>query len=483
MPSTPVIAWYRNDLRIADHAPLAAAARHDAPVIAVFVLDENPANRWPAGGASRWWLHHSLASLADALERIGGRLVIRRGDTVAVLREIANSHRAGALYFERRYEPFERELEERVHDALADRLEVRRFGGRLLNEPERISNASGEPYRVFTPFSKACLRLPEPAAPGPAPRRLAPPTVDIKSLDLADLGLLPARPDWAGGLRETWSPGAAGAHEALETFLDEALCDYHQRRDQPGLRGTSRLSGHLAFGEISPRQVWHAVRERQAADSAATRGGDALLREILWREFCHHLLFHWPTFPERPFNDAFAHFPWRDDEEAFARWTRGETGYPLVDAGMRELWRTGWMHNRVRMAAASFLVKHLLVDWRRGQRWFWDTLVDADLANNACNWQWVAGCGADAAPYFRIFNPVLQGRKFDPNGDYTRRWVPELAALPDRHLHAPFDAPADVLAAAGVSPGRDYPHPVVEHGFARRRALDALSRTKSDRRS
>lgn len=483
MPSTPVIAWYRNDLRIADHAPLAAAARRDAPVIAVFVLDENPVNPWPAGGASRWWLHHSLASLADDVERIGGRLVIRRGDSVAVLGEIADTHAAGALYFERRYEPFERELEERVHEALADRLEVRRFSGRLLNEPGRISNASGEPYRVFTPFSKACLRLPEPAAPKPAPRRLAPPPPDVESIDLADLGLLPTRHDWAEGLRATWRPGAAGAREALETFLDEALCDYHERRDRPGRRGTSRLSPHLAFGEISPLQAWHAVRERQAADSAATRGGDALLREILWREFCHHLLFHWPAFPERPFNDAFARFPWHDDEDAFERWTRGETGYPLVDAGMRELWRTGWMHNRARMVTASFLVKHLLVDWRKGQRWFWDTLVDADLANNACNWQWVAGCGADAAPYFRIFNPVLQGRKFDPEGDYTRRWVPELSALPDRHLQAPFDAPANVLAAANVRLGRNYPHPAVEHGFARRRALDALSRAKSERRN
>ncbi|MFZ1576353.1 MAG: FAD-binding domain-containing protein, partial [Chromatiaceae bacterium] len=248
--------------------------------------------------------------------------------------------------------------------------------------------------------------------------------------------------------------------------------------DQPGRPGTSRLSPHLHFGEISPRQVWQAVRGVQSTEAATTRGGDAFLRELGWREFCHHLLHQWPQLPEQPFNPRFADFPWRDDGEAFRAWTRGQTGYPLVDAGMRELWHTGWMHNRVRMVTASFLVKHLLVPWQQGQDWFWDTLVDANLANNAGGWQWVAGCGADAAPYFRIFNPVLQGQKFDPGGDYARRWLPELRHLSDKDIYAPFAANPASLAAAGVRLGVDYPEPFVDHDFARRRALGALDTLK-----
>jgi len=414
---------------------------------------------------------------ADLIDR-GSRLVIRRGDSFEVIRRLARECQAQGLYFHRGYSPAEADLEQRLWRELGDSLEVRRFRGRLLLEPEQVKSGAGEPFKVFTPFWRACLSLPEPEAPAPAPERLTLPPSEVTGLDLDDLALLPRTPDWAGGLRENWRPGEGGAWERLNAFLDAAVLGYAADRDLPGQPGTSRLSPHLHFGEISPRQVWHAVRGLQASYAAATKGGDAFLREVGWREFCQHLFHHWPSLPAEPFNPRFAHFPWREDEAAFSAWSRGQTGYPLVDAGMRELWHTGWMHNRVRMVVASFLVKHLLVPWQRGQDWFWDTLVDADLANNAGGWQWVAGCGADAAPYFRIFNPVLQGQKFDTRGDYVRRWVPELRRLPDQDLHAPFATSQARLAAAGVRLGVDYPEPLVEHDFARQRALAALATLK-----
>ncbi len=479
MSAPPIILWYRDDLRLADHAPLRAAVASGAPILPLFILDETSPGKWRPGAASRWWLHHSLAALAADLAGLGSRLVIRRGDSLEVITTLARQCQARALYFHCSHEPAQAVLEERLWRELGEKLEIRRFRGRLLQEPEQVRTGAGEPFRVFTPFWKACLRLPEPEAPLPAPARLAPTPPEVTGLELDSLQLLPRTPDWAAGLREQWRPGEAGARLRLETFCEEALSGYAAGRDQPGRPGTSRLSPHLHFGEISPRQVWQAVRGVQATVAATTRGGDAYLRELGWREFCHHLLHHWPQLPEQPFNPRFADFPWRDDGEAFRAWTRGQTGYPLVDAGMRELWHTGWMHNRVRMVVASFLVKHLLVPWQQGQDWFWDTLVDANLANNAGGWQWVAGCGADAAPYFRIFNPVLQGQKFDPHGDYARRWLPELRRLSGKDIYAPFAANQASLAAAGVRLGVDYPEPLVEHDFARRRALGALATLKS----
>jgi deoxyribodipyrimidine photo-lyase len=474
MSERPAIVWYRDDLRIHDHRPLLAAAARGSAVIPVYVLDDASSNSWCLGGASRWWLHQSLSSLESDLRALGSRLVILRGDTVRELARLVDDQDADALYFHRRFELFEHNIETALGNALGDRIEVRRFRGRLLNEPEQIKNQSGDPFRVFTPFYKACLRLPEVDAPQAAPARLPPVANRVKGLTLESLSLSPTRPDWAGGLRERWVPGEGGAWSRLNAFLDGAAQNYGEGRDIPGIEGTSSLSPHLHFGELSPRQIWHAVREAQMSQSVLTRGGDAFLRELIWREFCHHLLFHWPTIPEQPFNENYTHFPWSDDAASFTVWTRGETGYPLVDAGMRELWTTGWMHNRVRMVTASFLVKHLLISWKLGQSWFWDTLVDADLANNSCGWQWVAGCGADAAPYFRIFNPVLQGRKFDPAGAYIRHWIPELRDLPDKYIHAPFEASPAVCTAAGVKLGENYPSPMVEHTFARNRALDAL---------
>jgi deoxyribodipyrimidine photo-lyase len=338
----------------------------------------------------------------------------------------------------------------------------------LLFEPEAV-----KPYRVFTPFWKACLAADAPRAPLPAPKRMS--FAEARSARLEDFELLPTTPDWAEGLRQSWKPGEASARARLGAFIDRQLADYAEGRNRMDMDATSRLSPHLHFGEVSPNQAWHAVVHAASGNAHLQRGAEAYLRELGWREFSYHLLHHFPSMPSEPLRPEFADFPWREDSAALATWRKGATGYPIVDAAMRELWRTGYMHNRARMIAASFLVKHLLIPWQRGADWFLDTLVDADLANNSASWQWVAGCGADAAPYFRIFNPVLQGAKFDANGDYVRRWVPELAALPASDIHAPWQAPPLALAEAGVILGNTYPYPIVDHAKARARALGAFA--------
>ncbi|MEM7042086.1 MAG: deoxyribodipyrimidine photo-lyase [Pseudomonadota bacterium] len=477
MSSAPVLLWFRQDLRLADHRALAAAIAAARPIVPVFVLDDETPSEWRMGGASRWWLHQSLAALSRDLERLGSRLVLRRGQAIDVLETLAEETGAEAVYASRCYEPRARRLE----DHIARRFEAigktfRRFAGGLLFEPEVPTTKAGEPFRVFTPFYKACLALDPPKAPLPRPdKRLPSPESWPGSDDLEDWELLPTKPDWAGGMRETWEPGEAGAEKRLLRFLDMAMAGYSDKRNRPDIEGTSRLSPHLHFGDISPHRCWHAVEERLASadDGRGESGGRSFLRELVWREFSYHLLFHWPDLPEKAFRPEFEDFPWDEDATALAAWQRGRTGYPIVDAGMRELWETGWMHNRVRMVTASFLIKHLLIPWQAGEDWFWDTLVDADLASNSASWQWVAGSGADAAPYFRIFNPMLQSKKFDPKGDYIRRYVPELAELPTEHLHAPWEASADVLKAAGVKLGESYPKPLVDHGLARKRALEA----------
>ena len=471
-----VIHWFRQDLRLEDNPALAAAIASGAPVIPVFILDDETPGPWAPGGASRWWLHHSLAALDAGLRVSGSRLILRRGAAASALARLAAETGASTITFTRTYEPHNAALESEIGKALGeDGIKLRRFGGNLLFEPEAVRTGAGGPFKVFTPFYKACLAGPPPKAPVPAPGTIPAPAAFPISDRLEDWELLPTHPDWAGGLREAWAPGEAGAARRLDRFLDEAVVRYGPDRDRPDRAGTSRLSPHLHFGEIGPRSVWHRVSLFAEAEAAAAPGAQAFLRELVWREFSHHLLHHWPAFPEAPFRPDFARFPWRDDPEGLLAWQRGRTGYPIVDAGMRELWRTGWMHNRVRMIAASFLVKDLLVPWQDGETWFWDTLVDADLANNAASWQWVAGCGADAAPYFRIFNPVLQGEKFDPDGTYVKRWIPELEGLSAKFVHRPWEAPPDTLVAAGVTLGGTYPAPIVDHGMARRRALDALA--------
>jgi deoxyribodipyrimidine photo-lyase len=471
--NSPALHWLRNDLRLTDNAALTAAAAQ-GPVIFLFVLDDETPGEWRLGGASRWWLHKSLEALAAKAP-----LVLRRGAADRVIAQVLKESGAGSVHFTRDYAPWSDGLERRVKEASeAAGATCHRYGGFLLHEPESIRNGSGEPYRVYTPFSKACFAAGEPKPLKPVPK-FTTWTGALESDRLSDWGLLPVKPDWAKGMAAHWTPGEAGAAERLEAFIADGLEYYADERDRPGRDVTSRLSPHLRYGEISPAQCWHAVRAAQlAAGGRLDKPAEKFLKEVLWREFSYHLLHHWPTLPEKPFRPEFAAFPWSDNPKGLKAWQNGRTGYPIVDAGLRELWVTGTMHNRVRMIAASFLIKDLLVPWQDGERWFWDTLVDADIASNAASWQWVAGCGADAAPYFRIFNPVLQGEKFDPQGSYVRKWLPELARLPDEFLHQPWQAPALVLKAAGVELGKNYPHPVVDHGAARDRALAAFKEIK-----
>jgi len=476
--SAPALVLFRRDLRLADHPALSAAAATGAPVIPVYILDNETPGRWRPGGASRWWLHQSLRSLASDLEARGSRLVLRRGDTERALLDLIEETGARSFFFTRGYEPFQRALEGRLKSSLESRgVSLRRFGGQILVEPESLANLSGEPFRLFTPFFRALSQRGAPSTPLPPPDTLAAPDRWPRSNVLESWSLEPTKPDWAGGLRAAWAPGETAARDRLALFIETGLPSYPARRDQPGTDGTSRLSPHLAFGEIGPRQIWHAVKAaaEAAGDEAAA---EAYLREVGWREFSYHLLFHFPHLPDEPFRAEFAAFPWRDDIDALEAWRRGRTGFPIVDAGMRQLWQTGWMHNRVRMVVASFLIKHLLLPWQSGEDWFWDTLVDADLANNAASWQWVAGSGADAAPYFRIFNPVLQGEKFDAHGEYVRAFVPELARLPASLVHKPWTASATALREAGVTLGETWPHPIVEHTAARARALAAFASVK-----
>jgi deoxyribodipyrimidine photo-lyase len=475
----PVIWWIRQDLRLTDNAALEAAVAAGGPVIPLYVLDDEAAGAWAPGGASRWWLHHSLASLAAALRARGARLILRRGRAEEVLPAVAAETGARVVHAGRLYEPWARARDKRVAAALAERgIAIEGARTALLFEPWEIRTKTGGPYGVYTPFSRACFAAPAPAQPRPAPARIPSPAAHPASEDLDAWGLLPTRPDWAGGLRETWTPGEEGAAARLSAFTARALARYDETRNRPDLLGTSRLSPHLHWGEVSPAAVWHAALAAGAARGAAT---ETFLKELLWREFSHHLLWHRPEMPEEALKPAFSLFPWRNDSTALAAWQKGRTGYPIVDAGMRQLWQTGWMHNRVRMITASFLVKHLLLPWQAGEAWFWDTLVDADLAANSASWQWVAGSGADAAPYFRIFNPVLQGEKFDPDGTYVRRYVPELAKLPPSVIHRPWEAPPVLLAGAGVRLGQTYPAPIVEHGAARARALAALATISADK--
>ncbi|MFC3676680.1 cryptochrome/photolyase family protein [Ferrovibrio xuzhouensis] len=479
----PAILWFRQDLRLADNPALVAAAATGRPVLPVYILD-TVSQDWQPGGASRWWLHYSLAALqADLRRRYGAGLLLLRGDPMLLLPELARRTGAGAVYWNRCYEPAAIRRDTTIKAMLRQAgLTVETGNSALLHEPWTVQTRSKGWFRVFSPFWRACRAGPPPAAPQPAPQSLTPCTDSPAGLRLDALGLRPQQPDWAGGLRETWQPGEAGAAARLAEFLDAALPGYAEGRDHPDRAVTSRLSPHLHFGEIGPRQIRQAVLLRAGRNDGATGSAEKFLAELGWREFSHHLLYHVPDLPERNFRPDFDAFPWRDDAALLHCWQRGRTGYPLVDAGMRELWQTGWMHNRVRMIAASFLVKHLRQHWRHGAAWFWDTLVDADLASNAASWQWVAGSGADAAPYFRIFNPVLQGEKFDPDVRYIRRWLPELAKLPDTFIHKPWTAPPDVLRQAGVSLGRTYPEPVVDHDRARKAALAAFASLRNDGR-
>jgi deoxyribodipyrimidine photo-lyase len=473
MADSPALLWFRQDLRLGDNPALHAAAGR--PLLPVYVLDDESPGRWAPGGASRWWLHHSLAALRADLAGRGLPLVLARGRAEAVVPALAEAAGAAEVFAGRMHEPWAREADRRVEEALrgAGRT-LRLFTSATLRAPSEIATGEGRPYAMYAPFAKAALRLGPPgeALPVPEALRAVPSPPAGGALDALRLLPRPPEPDWAAEFASLWRPGEAGARERLSRFLQRPLADYSAARNDPGIEGSSGLSPHLHWGEVSARQVWQAALGTAGGDEEGAR---PFLNEILWREFSLHLLWHRPEMPEEPLRPLFARFPFAPDPGLLRVWRRGRTGYPAVDAGMRQLWRLGWMHNRVRMIAASFLVKHLLQPWQDGAAWFWDTLVDADLGNNSVSWQWIAGSGLDAAPYFRVFNPVAQGEKFDPAGRYVRRFVPELARLPDRWIHRPWEAPEAVLRGAGVELGRDYPRPVVEHAAARRRALDAFA--------
>ncbi len=476
---TLIVVWLRQDLRLADNPALTYASASGRPVIVLYLFDTDPDQR-PMGGASLWWLNRSLTALSSSLQAIGSRLILRKGKASEVLPRVVTETGAGQVVWNRLYEPSAIARDTSLKAELkATGVEVQSFNAALLNEPWTVETGSGGPYRVFTPYWRAARAKVGQQPALPAPHSLMSPERWPDSDILADWQLHPTKPDWSVGF-DGWTPGEAGALQNLNDFLGGPANDYAEGRDQPGKTGTSRLSPHLHFGEISPRQVWIAAHGASAMGDLNEGARDKFLAEIGWREFNHHLLFHFPTLPTANFKPGFDRFAWQEDAEGLKAWQRGLTGYPMVDAGMRELWATGWMHNRVRMITASFLIKHLLIHWREGESWFWDTLLDADLANNAAGWQWTAGTGADASPYFRIFNPFSQGEKFDPKGDYIRRWVPELARLPNKVIHRPWEATAFELSTAGITLGKTYPRPIIDHAKARARALSAYAALKDD---
>lgn len=471
------LLWFRRDLRLTDNPALLHALAHAERVVPLFVFAPGEEQRWAAGAASRWWLHHSLVALDGSLRKLGSRLVVQRGPTLTALNRAIRESGATLVCWNKLYEPAALKRDAEVAAALdRDDVAVEQSNGSLLFEPGSILNGQKLPYRVFTPFwrsvEKELSTLP---APSRAPRKLPAVPRNLSSLRIEALALLPEIP-WDQGLAETWTAGEAGALKQLRHF-GKHVAGYPTGRDRPDRPDTSRLSPHLHFGELGPRQVVAMLRHSHGA--AHAKGTDSYLRQIGWREFAHHLLFHFPATTDEPLNAKFSKQPWRQSRADLRAWQRGATGIPLIDAGMRELWRTGWMHNRIRMITASVLTKNLQIHWLRGARWFWDTLVDADLANNTLGWQWVAGCGADAAPYYRIFNPVLQAKRFDPQRRYIREWLPEIARLPDRWIHQPWTAPASVLRHAGIELGKTYPLPVVDLGDSRKRALQVYARLRN----
>ncbi|WP_075322904.1 cryptochrome/photolyase family protein [Acidithiobacillus albertensis] len=475
---TITIVWLRRDLRLADHPALWEASQ-EGVVIPLYILDADE----QAGAAELWWRHHSLQQLQESLARYGLPLILRRGKPLQILQEIIAETSARAVFWNRRYDPAGIAQDTAIKAELRSQgIAVRSFTGDCLVEPW-LHHHDEKPYKVFTPFWKSLLArfsiapaLPEPDFSA-LPHQL---TQDLVTETLAEWHLLPQKPNWAKRFSEFWAPGETGAKNRLQQFLDESLVNYSEGRNFPAQNSVSRLSPHLSHGEISPRQIWQETRFHLRQHPELTDEGEHFLRELGWREFSWHLLFHFPQLPDTPLRPEFADFPWQKDALLLERWQSGQTGYPIVDAGMRELWQSGWMHNRVRMICASFLIKDLLVSWQEGEAWFWDTLVDADLANNSASWQWVAGSGADAAPYFRIFNPVLQGEKFDPEGKYLRRWIPELSALPDRFIHQPWAADQDLLKKAGVVLGGNYPKRLIDHHEARQQALDIFEKLKKN---
>ncbi len=485
MSNAPTILWFRKDLRLADNSALEAAIRAGGPVVPVFIWAPEEAGDWAPGAASRWWLHQALMSLSEEWKvkaRIlsdtqgqGGGLVLRQGGSLDTLRELIAETGAKRVYWNRRYESPLRELDAEIKRSLReDGMNVESFNSALLNEPHTASTGGGQPYKVYTPYWKKVKDRPLPDLADPDFEQLQLQENSPDSVELDSLGLLPSI-SWDAGFYEKWDVSEKAALDRLDDFLLEPVKEYATDRDRPDVDGTSCLSPYLHWGQIGPRQIVHKLKETTGLSG---KGAQVYLKEIYWREFAYNVLYHFPHTPDKPLREEYASFPWKHDKETLRAWQKGRTGYPIVDAGMRQLWETGWMHNRVRMIVSSLLVKHLLHDWHEGAKWFWDTLVDADLASNTLGWQWSGGCGADAAPYFRVFNPIIQGKKFDPDGNYVRQYVPELKNLDAEFIHTPWEAPSDVLMKAGLSLGQDYPEPIVEHKKGRERALAALDQFK-----
>ncbi|MCX6990980.1 MAG: deoxyribodipyrimidine photo-lyase [Chlamydiae bacterium] len=464
------IVWFTQDLRLSDHRALLAAIDSGYEVIPLYIYrDEDPT--WKMGAASKWWLHYSLKSLSDSLEEKGARLIVRKGPTLKVFKELIKDTGASAVFWHSRVEPFARKEEESVKELLKSlSCESFSFWDNMLFVPGDILNGQGEPYKVFTPFYNKCMKVGEIKSPLKTPRVVPGVKGSIHSENLEKLALLPDK-GWDSEFSTMWHPGEKNAKVRLQKFC-QRVTEYTKNRDFPYEDGTSLLSPHLHFGEISASQVVHSIRE------SSSHKGEGYVRQLIWREFAAQMLYFCPKTDLHPLREEFAAFPWKKSAKHLRQWQEGQTGYPIVDAGMRQLWRLGFMHNRLRMIVGSFLVKDLLIPWQEGAFWFWDTLLDADLANNSFGWQWVSGCGADAAPYFRIFNPITQGEKFDPEGSYVRAFVPELKDLPSKWIHKPWEAPVDVLRLAGVVLGKTYPRPIVDHDEARKIALEALKYTR-----
>ncbi len=462
---TKALVWLRNDLRLSDNPALTAACK-SGNAIALYIHETNDGLR-PTGGAARWWLHHSLADLAETLAKIGVPLLVETGSAETVLTKVIGDSGIADVHWNRRYAPAAREFDGGIKDRLKRQgLSVTSHPGNVLLEPWNIETGQGKPYSVFTPFWNA-LKTRDIARPLAAPQG--------NPIKAAAVDNDYRQPKWAGKLGQHWTIGEQAAQTALHDFLDQNLLDYPEGRDFPARSVTSRLSPHLRFGEISPRQIWHAAQAHAHAEPDSTAAVNKFLSELAWRDFSHHQLYHRADIAAVPMQPKYEGLRWRHAPAQLKAWQGGQTGFPIIDAGMRELWETGYMHNRVRMLVASLLAKNLLIDWRQGEEWFWDCLVDADEANNPASWQWVAGSGLDAAPYFRIFNPVTQGERFDTDGGYVRRWIPELDQMPDKWIQRPFDAPEDVLERAGVFLGKTYPKPIVDLKISRQQALDAVA--------
>lgn len=475
----PILLWFRKDLRLSDNRALACAVSQEAAIIPVYIRVPDDEYAGALGSAQEWWLYHSLVSLEKSLKERGSALILKTGQPAEVLAELLAETGAKSIFWNRCYDPCGMEAGADIKDRFKDQgTEVQSFAGQLLHEPSRLKTKTGGPYRVYTPFWRALETGEEPVETLDAPGNIMSPDQWPPSEALPDWNLLPTRPNWAAGFSDLWEPGETAALAKLGEFTHSDLAGYSHGRDFPAKPATSLLSPHLALGEIAPARIWHATNGLSTTiDSTdVTR----FRKELVWREFCYHLLYHFPKLDSDNWNGTFDAFEWQTDDSGFDAWTKGMTGYPIVDAGMRQLWKHGIMHNRVRMITASFLIKHLMIDWRRGEKWFRDTLVDADPACNPANWQWVAGCGADASPFFRIFNPILQGEKFDAEGEYIREFVPELTKLDKRYIHKPFEAPEIILLKAGVALGETYPKPVVDHATARQHALAAYKALKGN---